>query len=482
MDKKFILDNLEFLSARDIVMAILKGIVSLEEIKESDQIEFGKLKEIELSLNRAYKEWHFYNERLSLLKVMIFQSESQVMKDARMGRMSEDKMEEWMERISLMIDDSVNSLKRSIQDAEFLEEDDSDLIDSRSILFALKSVYMGSCKTGPFASIISGHSNRFPGSTDEILPLSNRISRDLERLFRYVTSPLFSGVSMTLPTDSLQDENKDTLKEIPIDETVYSAVYAPSCAEFDVWFKVSAFLYNKTEAELVNQRALEMDDKTHLMEKKPLSLKIKPGTQVEAEISICDERVQVTKTKRILTWNGELTSVVFQVKATDPLMNSVAGDITFSTNGIPLGEFSFNTEIVYSYVRKEELELGKAKSFTKAFISYGHEDADQAEKVKNTLQGLGYKCFYDRDSLASGDLFDTIIMKSIEESDVFFLLWSKYSAQSEYVEKEYLHALPLAYPPYPEPAKLEFKPFFIDSPPTDPPVVLKKLHFSVWPM
>lgn len=264
------------------------------------------------------------------------------------------------------------------------------------------------------------------------------------------------------------------------DNKVYSAVYAPASAELNNWFKVPVFLYNKSEAELVNQRALEMDEKTHLMEKKPLSLKIKLGTQVEAEINVYDEGVQVSKTRRTLTWNGELTSAVFQVKAIDPSLRSIAGDITLSTAGIPLGEFSFNTDIVIAPVEKEELELGSARSFTKAFISYAHKDSDLAVNVKNTLRGLGYKCFFDRDSLAPGDLFEEKIMKSIEESDVFVLLWSKNSAQSEYVEKEYLHALPLAYPPKPEPAKLDFRPFFIDQPHTDPPVALKDINFSEW--
>ena len=49
MDKKFILDNLVFLSVHDIVMAILKGIVTLEEIEASAEVDYRKRKEIELS-------------------------------------------------------------------------------------------------------------------------------------------------------------------------------------------------------------------------------------------------------------------------------------------------------------------------------------------------------------------------------------------------------------------------------------------------
>ena len=262
---------------------------------------------------------------------------------------------------------------------------------------------------------------------------------------------------------------------------VYSAVYAPSSAEWNKWFKVPVFLYDKSAARRVNRRALEMDGKTRLMEAKPLSLKIEIGAQVDAEISIYDDGVQVSKTVRPLIWNGDLTSAVFQVKAIDPGLRSIAGDITLSKDGIPLGEYSFNTEILATPVEKEDLELGRAKSFTKAFISYAHKDSVLAVNVKKTLLGLGYECFFDRDSLASGDLFDDKIMKSIEESDLFVLLWSKNSAQSEYVEKEYLHALPLAYPSRPEPAKLDFRPFFIDQPHADPPAALKKINFSEWP-
>lgn len=127
-------------------------------------------------------------------------------------------------------------------------------------------------------------------------------------------------------------------------------------------------------------------------------------------------------------WDGTLTAAVFLVMATDPGLRSVAGKITISTDGIPLGEFSFNTDIVDAPGEEMELELGKAKSFRKAFISYAHDDVDSARTMVNILHSLGFKYFYDRTSLLAGDLFEERIMKGIEESDIFVLLWSKNAA------------------------------------------------------
>lgn len=303
------------------------------------------------------------------------------------------------------------------------------------------------------------------------LPSSSRVRSSSLSRFNNVT---FGSVLMDSPRSGMEFMTQRSRVE---DKTVYSAVYAPSSAEWDKWFKVPVFLYDESAAERVNQRALEMDGKARLMEAKPLSLKIELGAQVDAEISVYDEGVQVSKTMRSLIWNGDLTSAVFQVKAIDPCLRSIAGDITLSTGGIPLGEYSFNTDIVTASVEKEELELGKAKSFTKAFISYAHADADSAKTVVNLLHGLGYKYFYDRESLAPGDLFEERILKSIEQSDVFFLLWSQNAAQSAFVEKEYRHALPLAYPPKPKTPTLAFKPFFVDHPHAEPPAALQMINF-----
>jgi hypothetical protein len=156
---------------------------------------------------------------------------------------------------------------------------------------------------------------------------------------------------------------------------------------------------------------------------------------------------------------------------------SVAGDSILSTGGVELGVFSFNTDIVTTPVQKEELELGQARPFKKAFISYAHEDENAAKAVVTLLRSFGYESFYDRDSLACGDFFEPKIMRGIEDSDVFVLLWSHHAAQSPFVKKEYLHALPLAFPEGCGRASLVIRPFFVKQPHAEPPFELRQINF-----
>ena len=68
------------------------------------------------------------------------------------------------------------------------------------------------------------------------------------------------------------------------------------------------------------------------------------------------------------------------------------------------------------------------------------------------------------------------LRKSIDESDLFILLWSENAAQSDYVEKEYLHALRRTYPQVQrQDASIEFRPYFID-PIADPPEKLRNIY------
>ena len=237
-------------------------------------------------------------------------------------------------------------------------------------------------------------------------------------------------------------------------------------------------LYQESEEERARQKALAMDKKAELMGFNPLSLKIERGTQVDAEITVYDDGVRVTKTARQLTWNGGLTSAVFEIKAEDSNLQSITGDVTLSVKGIPVGELSFNTDIVPSAQVDNTPKLGKTKQFDKAFISYSHDDVHTAEVAANILDTLGMCYFFDHHSLKSGAVFGEEIMQSIRESDVFILLWSEHAAQSDYVEKEYLYAKQFAYPQKPkEIATLVIKPYFIE-PHADPPAELRIYNFS----
>lgn len=470
MDKEYILDNLEFLSVHDIVMAILKGIVTLEEIEASAEVDYRKRMEIKLSLLRAYEERRHFEEEIRDIEKRRDKLEKQVLELAEEGCMSNEEIERLIEKASNNINESIAQLQKDIQKAEFIEEGDLIRFNPSSLRQNLESVFER-------ANVSYCECIVAPGSDKIRRSLGGKIKEGLINSISWITSALSSGVAMAMPTDSLQDENEDALEENPEDETVYSAVYAPVSAELNRWFMVQVHLYSRSDAERSRQRARETDARTQLMEEKPLMLKVARGEMVEAEIKFYDDGVQAAQPKRSLKWDGDLTTAKFPVRALDSRLTCVAGDVILSKNGALLGEFSFVTDIVTAPVEKEVLVLGEARAFKTAFISYAHEDSVIADTVHTLLTDAGYDVFLDRESLDPGDLFNEKIMESIEKSDVFYLLWSKDAAASEYVEKEYMHAYPLAYPPKPKRPSLQFRPFFIDQPHAEPPEALKEVNF-----
>ena len=255
---------------------------------------------------------------------------------------------------------------------------------------------------------------------------------------------------------------------------VFAALYAPTSTQINQWFRVQVHLYEEGAANAVHQKAKKIDEKAELMGYNPLSMKLRKGMQVNAELTIYDKGVRVNRASQSLVWSGRLTSVVFVAKADDPSLKSIAGDVVLSVDNAPVGVLTFSMEVSSS--PDETTKLGSAKEFKKVFISYAHEDVTTASVVASAYRAQGIPYFFDHHSLEAGSVFDAEIRRNIADSDLFMLLWSKNAAKSEYVEKEYLHAMQYAYPQRDkESATLEFRPFFID-PIAEPPAKLKPIY------
>lgn len=87
------------------------------------------------------------------------------------------------------------------------------------------------------------------------------------------------------------------------------------------------------------------------------------------------------------------------------------------------GEMRFITKIVDA-PRQLNSEI-MAHKYKKVFISYAHKDET---KVK------------------TGDIFPQVIQDYIKSADLFVLLWTENTAQSDYVQEERTQALKRAFP------------------------------------
>ncbi|HET9913098.1 MAG TPA: toll/interleukin-1 receptor domain-containing protein, partial [Anaerolineales bacterium] len=79
----------------------------------------------------------------------------------------------------------------------------------------------------------------------------------------------------------------------------------------------------------------------------------------------------------------------------------------------------------------------------KIFISYSRKDINFVRKLAGDLEKAGYDVWWDLTDLRGGDDWPRAIPAAIEASQSFLIVLSPNSAVSDWVEKEYTHALSL---------------------------------------
>jgi hypothetical protein len=77
------------------------------------------------------------------------------------------------------------------------------------------------------------------------------------------------------------------------------------------------------------------------------------------------------------------------------------------------------------------------------FISYSRKDIGFARKLAGDLEKAGYEVWWDLTDLRGGDDWPRVIPAAIESSQYVIVVLSPNSAISDWVEKEYTHALSL---------------------------------------
>lgn len=254
----------------------------------------------------------------------------------------------------------------------------------------------------------------------------------------------------------------------------YGALYAPCAVAPDRKFRVQVHLYGRGQDSEVARKAKAIDPVAQLMDSNPLDLNLEKGTRVTVSLYLEKESAYAGKRTATLTWTGKPVSTQFNVRADGSVGEDLTGEVTISVGGAPVGTLSFLIRI--SRVTDLRPAFVQSRAFKKVFISYSHEDIQTAAAMASAYHANGIPYFFDHHSLESGAIFNDEIMRNIEESDLFLLLWSENAVHSKYVEMEYLHALKYAYPQRDkDSATITIKPFFIN-PFADPPAPLKGIY------
>lgn len=225
---------------------------------------------------------------------------------------------------------------------------------------------------------------------------------------------------------------------------VYSSIFAPAEIKRKSHLQVQVYLHLYEESEKVKSLAQESDKNAEKRDYIPLSLKLKKGDKVDVEFNVYGE-TRLTSERKSIVWQGSFTKCSFDYFVPKDIdVDELSCEANLFVNGAMIGEMRFLTQIV-EVPRNLNPEI-LSHRFNKIFISYAHQDAQQIKLLALAYKAQGVDYFYDRDSLAPGDVYEEKIFDYIDSSDLFVLCWSKNAAVSDYVAKEKGRALLRAYP------------------------------------
>ena len=225
---------------------------------------------------------------------------------------------------------------------------------------------------------------------------------------------------------------------------VYSSIFAPAEVKRKSHLQVQVYLHLYEESEKVKSLAQESDKNAERRDYMPLSLKLKKGDKVDVEFNVYGETRLTSECKSII-WHGSFTKCSFNYFVPKDIdVDELSCEANLFVNGAMIGEMRFLSQIVEA-PRNLNPEI-LSHRFNRIFISYAHQDAQQIKLLALAYKAQGVDYFYDRDSLAPGDVYEEKIFDYIDSSDLFVLCWSKNAAVSDYVAKEKGRALLRAYP------------------------------------
>jgi hypothetical protein len=224
--------------------------------------------------------------------------------------------------------------------------------------------------------------------------------------------------------------------------------------------------------------AKESDKNAERRDNTKLKCKLKRGDKVDVLLNIYGETLLMSNKKSVI-WQGSFTKCSFDYFVPKDIeVDELCCMALLTVNDIPVGEMRFITKIV-ERPRQLNPEI-VAHKYSKVFISYSHLDESKVQFLHEGLKIGDISHFFDREYLKAGDVFPQVIQDYINSADLFVLCWSENAAQSEYVKKERLQALKLAYPQVKpqQAAKLSIYPMSIEPRAELPSDMKGKYHFG----
>ena len=192
--------------------------------------------------------------------------------------------------------------------------------------------------------------------------------------------------------------------------------------------------------------------------------------------------LNIDEPSQSLIWRGKPASVQFAITVPENFKpRDIICTIVVSESSIPIGHLKFTFKIVSAgssaAMDSQPVPVGNLIRYQQAFISYASADRVEVLKRVQMLNASKVKFFQDLLTLEPGDPWKKFIYQYIDQSDVFFLFWSKAASKSHWVGKEIAYARKRQAEN--AAAAPEIVPILIEGPPpAKPPKQLSFLHFN----
>ncbi|MCB9437328.1 MAG: toll/interleukin-1 receptor domain-containing protein [Anaerolineales bacterium] len=331
----------------------------------------------------------------------------------------------------------------------------------------------------------------------------------VRRVAQPVPPPPLPSVTRNLPSGDVTTGSESELSNVNLStktDIVQFAAYAPQMAEQEQRYSLIVYAHTASALSHVMQDVQKFRDEFGDIEPRQKhakgSVEIAPRTEIEV-IPLCEGITFSPETIK-KPWVGDW--IRFNFDFTVP--NHYAEDelwiyISIQIKGIEIAHIKLSCEISASQTSPFSLAVDRLRRFSqpsvaksnplesaaqranfstagpyrRIFISYSHRDqavalsrADEIERV------LGDKVFIDVKSLRAGEDWQYKIAEAIQICDIFHLLWSSNSAQSDYCRYEWSYALNHKCPE--NRCIGVIRPIFWEEPMPNPPEELQHLHFQ----
>jgi hypothetical protein len=186
---------------------------------------------------------------------------------------------------------------------------------------------------------------------------------------------------------------------------------------------------------------------------------------------------EVNPERVVLRWCEPIHRVEFKFRV--PVQTNgrrLRGAVRVSLGVLEVANVAFAVNVDQTAALQSASPPAAARPYRRIFASYSHRDTAIVERVRGAAAALGDRYMIDVEVLRAGEQWQRRLADLIEEADVFQLFWSHNSMRSEFVRREWEHALALGRPQFVRPL------FWEDPRPADPghdlpPPQLDRLHF-----